>query len=245
MLDHKTRNELDLMLRKTKPDLDLTLYLVTSSDNLAPGATIESTVQAAILGGVTIVQLREKELETREFLRLAISLRTICHQAFPKVRFIVNDRIDIALASDADGVHLGQNDMPIEEARKLLGPNAVIGISTNTIEEAIDAVERKADYLGIGTCWPTGTKVIPEHKIIGEPYHQTNYTCSIQNERLTNLFEIRSTGPRGVKKIRDELARRGLKIPAVTIGKICFLSSGFHSYPELMHFNSKQRHDKR
>ncbi|KAH9812079.1 Hydroxyethylthiazole kinase family-domain-containing protein [Melampsora americana] len=179
--------------QKSRPELDLTLYLVTSSDNLAPGATVESTVQAAILGGVTTVQLREKELATREFLRLAIALRTICHKAVPKVTFIVNDRIDIALASDADGVHLGQDDMPIDEARRWLGPKAVIGISTNTIEEAIDAAERKADYLGIGTCWPTGTKVIPDHKIIG---------------------------PRGVKRIRDELAVRGLKIPAVTIGGI-------------------------
>ncbi|EGG06030.1 uncharacterized protein MELLADRAFT_63716 [Melampsora larici-populina 98AG31] len=206
--------------QKTRPQLDLTLYLVTSSDNLAPGSTIESTVQSAILGGVTIVQLREKELGTREFLKLAISLRNICHQAIPKVTFIVNDRIDIALASDADGVHLGQDDMPIEEARKWLGPNAVIGISTNTIEEAIDAVERKADYLGIGTCWPTGTKVIPDHKIIGEHYHQEATLDRFDYKTLMTFFDTRSTGPRGVKKIRDELTLRGLKIPAVTIGGI-------------------------
>ncbi|KAG0149891.1 hypothetical protein CROQUDRAFT_653198 [Cronartium quercuum f. sp. fusiforme G11] len=173
--------------------LDLTLYLVTSSDNLSPGSTVESTVEAAIKGGVTVVQLREKQLPTREFLKRAIALRDICHSASPKVSFIVNDRIDIALASGADGVHLGQEDMPIETARNLLGPNAIIGISTNTIIEAIQAVTQKATYIGIGTCWPTSTKVISDHKIIG---------------------------PRGVKKIRDELFKQGFTIPAVTIGGV-------------------------
>lgn len=151
--------------------LDLSLYLVTSSDNLSPGSTIQSTVEAAIKGGVTIVQLREKQSNTQAFLKLAIELKEICHRQIESpVKFIVNDRIDIALGSNADGVHLGQDDMPIEIARKILGNQSIIGISVNTIQEALRGIEGGADYLGIGTCWPTGTKVIPDHKVIGQSF---------------------------------------------------------------------------
>lgn len=183
------------------PGLDLTLYLVTSSDHLSPGATVESTVQAAVKGGVTTVQLREKELPTREFLRLAVALREICHAADPKVTFIVNDRIDIALSSGADGVHLGQEDMPIEVARSILGPAAVIGISTNTIAEALEAANLGATYLGIGTCWATGTKVIPDHKVIGQPPTQSR--MNRKNIALADIFRFFFFGD-GLKKVREE-----------------------------------------
>ncbi|MBW0562105.1 hypothetical protein O181_101820 [Austropuccinia psidii MF-1] len=177
-------------LSSSPSTLDLSLYLVTNSDNLPPGCLFEQTVEEAIIGGVTIVQLREKHLSTSLFLHRANLLRQICKSP---VKLIINDRIDIALASQADGVHLGQQDMPIPVARKILGPLAIIGKSVNTIDEALLAVQEGATYLGIGTCWPTATKLIPNHKIIG---------------------------PRGVKSIRDELYRLGYSIPMVVIGGI-------------------------
>ncbi|OAV91235.1 hypothetical protein PTTG_28038 [Puccinia triticina 1-1 BBBD Race 1] len=169
---------------------DYSLYLVTSSEDLPPGATVESTVREAVRAGVKIVQLREKNLSTKLFLERARALREICQ---PPVKLIINDRIDIAHACGADGVHLGQDDMPLLDAQKLFQATHIIGISVNTIEEAITAVRNGATYLGVGTCWPTGTKLIPEHKIIG---------------------------PRGVKAIRDELDRLGLSVPLVVIGGI-------------------------
>ncbi|KAH9442268.1 hypothetical protein MJO28_015150 [Puccinia striiformis f. sp. tritici] len=169
---------------------DYSLYLVTSSDNLPPGATVESTVREAVRAGVKIVQLREKNLSTRLFLERARALREICQ---PPVKLIINDRIDIAHACGADGVHLGQDDMPLLDAQKIFRVGEIIGISVNTIDEALAAVKAGADYLGVGTCWATGTKSIPSHKIIG---------------------------PRGVKAIRDELDRLNLLTPLVVIGGI-------------------------
>jgi len=143
---------------------DYSLYLVTSSDHLPAGATVESTVREAVRAGVKIVQLREKNLPTKLFLERARALRQICQ---PPVKLIINDRIDIALASGADGVHLGQDDMPLLDAKKIFRGHEIIGISVNTIHEAVAAVNAGATYLGVGTCWPTGTKAIPDHKIIG------------------------------------------------------------------------------
>ncbi|KAA1129285.1 hypothetical protein PGTUg99_023264 [Puccinia graminis f. sp. tritici] len=170
--------------------IDYSLYLVTSSEDLPAGATVESTVREAVRAGVKIVQLREKNLSTKLFLERAKALREICQ---PPVKLIINDRIDIAHASNADGVHLGQDDMPLLDAQNIFRVQEIIGISVNTVEEAVAAVRTGASYLGVGTCWPTGTKSIPEHKIIG---------------------------PRGIKTIRDELDRLGLSVPLVAIGGI-------------------------
>ncbi|PLW53741.1 hypothetical protein PCANC_04437 [Puccinia coronata f. sp. avenae] len=170
--------------------IDYSLYLVTSSDNLPPGATLESTVREAVRAGVKIVQLREKNLPTKLLLERARALREICQ---PPVKLIINDRVDVAIVSGADGVHLGQDDMPLAKAQEIGCGDSIFGISVNTVEEAVAAARAGATYLGVGTCWPTGTKSIPDHKIIG---------------------------PRGVKAIRDELDRLGLSIPLVVIGGI-------------------------
>ncbi|KAJ1666599.1 thiamine biosynthetic bifunctional enzyme [Coemansia sp. RSA 1813] len=139
-----------------KPDLDLTLYLVTDSGMVPKGRTLPQIVDEAIQGGVTIVQLREKNTETKEFIDLAISVKAVTGRA--GVPLLVNDRIDVALAADADGVHIGQDDMPLSEARRLLGNDKIIGVSVTTTQEAEAAINGGADYLGIGTCYSTATK---------------------------------------------------------------------------------------
>lgn len=133
--------------------INYSLYLCTDR-NLT--ANIEKTVALAIEGGVTIVQLREKNCNGKEFFEIATRLKQIT--ASKNVPLIVNDRIDIAQAIDAAGVHIGQTDLPCKVARKILGAEKVIGVSASTVEEAIQAEIDGADYLGVGAMFATNTK---------------------------------------------------------------------------------------
>ncbi|KAF9038263.1 thiamine biosynthetic bifunctional enzyme Thi4 [Hymenopellis radicata] len=137
---------------------DYSLYLVTGRTLLPEGMDYLSSLEQALLGGVTVVQIREKDTETSEFLEIAEASKKLCDKF--QVPLFVNDRIDIALAIGAHGVHLGQTDMPIETARRLLPASAIIGISCNTVREAEDAVRRGADYIGIGAVFGTQTKAL-------------------------------------------------------------------------------------
>ncbi|XP_068645269.1 thiamine biosynthetic bifunctional enzyme TH1, chloroplastic [Aristolochia californica] len=135
----------------------LFLYAVTDSRmNTKWGRCITDAVKAAIEGGATIVQLREKEAETLDFLEAAEACKKICQSS--RVLLIINDRVDVALACDADGVHVGQSDMPANKVRKLLGPNKIIGVSCKTLEQAEQAWLDGADYIGCGGVFPTTTK---------------------------------------------------------------------------------------
>ncbi|TKA79354.1 hypothetical protein B0A49_01001 [Cryomyces minteri] len=136
---------------------DYSLYLVTDSTKAILGdRDLVAVVKAAVEGGVTIVQLRDKTRETAELIRIAKELHSItsAHQ----VPLLINDRVDVALAAGAEGVHIGQDDIDIASARKILGPDAIIGVTTSTEDEAIIAAKAGADYLGIGTVYATQTK---------------------------------------------------------------------------------------
>ncbi len=138
-----------------KPLPDWRLYLVTDRD-LARGRSIAWVVEAALRGGVTAVQLREKSCPTSDFVQLGRELKKLL--APHQVPLIVNDRVDLALEIGADGVHIGQHDMDPERARRLLGPGAIIGLSIETIEQARAAVSLDVDYLGVGPVFATATK---------------------------------------------------------------------------------------
>lgn len=150
-----------------KRKIDYSIYLVTDR-NLMSTDTLELAVEQAILGGCTLVQLREKELQTNEFYNLACSIKRITDKH--DIPLIINDRIDIALAIDADGVHIGSDDMPIDVARKLLGENKILGVSARTIQEAILAESYGADYIGVGAMFATNTKsnavLVPRDELI-------------------------------------------------------------------------------
>lgn len=118
--------------------------------------TVEDSVEQAIRGGCTLIQLREKNLPSKDFYETAQKVRAVTSQY--NIPFIVNDRVDIALAVDADGVHIGQADLPVEQVRRLIGPNKIIGVSASNLAEALTAVEQGADYLGIGAMFSTSTK---------------------------------------------------------------------------------------
>jgi thiamine-phosphate pyrophosphorylase len=131
------------------------LYVVTSSELSRGRSTIE-VVRQALAGGATVIQLREKNWSARDFVELGLEIRRLTREA--GAGFIVNDRLDVALAVDADGVHLGQEDLPAQVARRLLGEGKILGVSVGTVAEAQEAVAAGADYLGVGPIFATGSK---------------------------------------------------------------------------------------
>ena len=138
-----------------KPPFDWRLYLVTDR-GLARGRPLEHVVEAAVRGGVTAVQLREKNCGTREFVELGRKLKELLGKW--RVPLVINDRVDVALEMGADGVHLGQQDMDYESARRRLGPDAIIGLSVETAGQARAAEGLGVEYLGVGPVFPTATK---------------------------------------------------------------------------------------
>ncbi|MDN5311449.1 MAG: thiamine-phosphate pyrophosphorylase [Thermoanaerobacteraceae bacterium] len=142
--------------------MDLRLYAVTDRSYL-DGIDLIDAVEQAVRGGITIIQLREKEISSREFYELALRVKKVTRRK--NIPLIINDRVDIALAVDADGVHIGQEDLPAEVVRRLIGPGKILGVSAGTVEEAIKAQKDGADYLGVGAAYPTPTK--PESCAIG------------------------------------------------------------------------------
>ena len=134
---------------------DLLLYAVTDRNWLG-GHTLYQDVEAAIKGSATFVQLREKKLDEEHFLEEAKEIKELCRRYH--VPFVINDNVDIALAMDADGVHVGQSDMEAGSVREKLGSDKIIGVSAQTVEQAVLAQQRGADYLGVGAVFPTGSK---------------------------------------------------------------------------------------
>ncbi len=132
------------------------LYLVTDSTGLTEDVFL-GKVEAALKSGVTILQLREKDKSTREYMNLASKVHEIT-KAYG-VPLIIDDRLDVAMAVGTEGVHLGQSDMPIGVARKIVGDSMIIGATTKTVPQALEAYEQGADYLGVGAIYPTTTKV--------------------------------------------------------------------------------------
>lgn len=143
------------MINKEKLKKDLKLYLVTDS-LILKGRDFYKCIEDAIKSGVTMVQLREKDMDGKMFLERAIKLRQLTRKY--NTTFVINDRIDIAMVVDADGVHIGQSDIDAVSARKLLGKDKIIGVSSRSLEEARIAKENGADYLGIGAMFSTSTK---------------------------------------------------------------------------------------
>lgn len=136
--------------------LNTRLYFITDSTPYEKDEFLKR-VESALKGGVTLIQLREKERTTREYLELAREVHEISKKY--NVPLIIDDRLDIAMAVDAEGVHLGQSDLPISLGRKLFGPDKIIGATTKTVPQALEAYEQGADYLGVGAIFPTTTKV--------------------------------------------------------------------------------------
>ena len=136
--------------------LDTSLYFITDSTDLSEEEFLRRT-EEALQGGVTLLQLREKNRTTREYLSLAEKVHELTRRY--GVPLLIDDRLDVAMAMDAEGVHLGQSDLPIHMARRILGPDKIVGATAKTVPQATEAYEQGADYLGVGAIYPTTTKV--------------------------------------------------------------------------------------
>lgn len=145
--------------KSLKLEIDYSLYLVTDR-SLMSTPTLEEAVEQAIQGGTTLVQLREKDVSTMEFYQTAVKIKTITDRYH--IPLIINDRVDIALAVDAAGVHIGQSDLPAGIVRRIIGENKILGVSVSSMAEAVKAQKYGADYLGVGAMFPTGTKTDAE-----------------------------------------------------------------------------------
>ena len=132
------------------------MYFITDSTNYSEEEFLYR-VEQALMGGITLLQLREKDKTTREYIDLANKVHALTKKY--NVPLIIDDRVDVALAIDAEGVHVGQSDMPVSIARKLMGDDKIVGATTKTVEQAVEAYAQGADYLGVGAIYPTTTKV--------------------------------------------------------------------------------------
>lgn len=194
---------------------ELLLYGVTDRAWIGD-STLSQQVKDAIDGGATIIQLREKNLSFDEFLKEAIEIKKIC--AGEGVKLLINDNIEIAKASGADGVHLGQSDMPCSQAREILGENAIIGISARTVEQALKAQRDGADYLGSGAAFTTSTKPDANHisketlrsicKAVDIP------VVAIGGINENNIKELAYTGISGVAVVSSLFAKKDIKAAA-------------------------------
>ena len=136
--------------------LDTSLYFITDSTGFREEEFLYRT-EEALKGGITLLQLREKEKSTREYLELAVKVHCLTQKY--NVPLIIDDRLDVAIAVGAEGVHLGRSDMPIDIARNIFGKDKIIGATAKTVEQALEAYKNGADYLGVGAIYPTTTKV--------------------------------------------------------------------------------------
>lgn len=190
----------------------LLLYAVTDRHWLGE-ETLYNQVEKALKGGVTMLQLREKNKTPEEFLKEAKEIKNLC-EAY-KVPLIINDSVDIALEMDADGVHVGQSDMEAGEARKRLGPNKIIGVSARTVEQAIRAEKNGADYLGVGAVFHTGTKKDAneiDHKVLKDICNAVNIpVIAIGGITKENLSLLAGNGICGVAVVSAIFAQEDIE----------------------------------
>lgn len=189
--------------------VNYSLYLVTER-SLLQNIELEQAVEEAILGGTTLVQLREKNISTMEFYKIAVDVKKVTDKY--NVPLIINDRLDIALAVDAAGIHVGQSDMPCEIARKLVGKDKIVGVSAHTVEEALKAQKDGADYLGVGAVFPTGTKkdaIDVNIETLKEIVQKVNIpVVAIGGVNQDNVDKLADTGIDGISVISAILGKR-------------------------------------
>ena len=200
---------------------DLKLYAVTDRTWLK-GQTLAFQIEEALKGGVTIVQLREKGLSTKAFVQEALAIKAITTRY--NVPLIINDNVEVALLSDADGVHLGLDDMSVSKARTLLGPDKIIGASARTIERALEAESEGATYLGVGAIFGTTTKQDAK-TITLDLLHSICLATAIPVVAIggineANLLQLKGLGISGVAVISSLFAKTDIYVAAQALSKL-------------------------
>ncbi|KAI0342020.1 Hydroxyethylthiazole kinase [Trametopsis cervina] len=214
----------------SKRPIDYSLYLVTGRDLLPPGKDYLETLEEALQGGVTLVQVREKTADTGEIIEVARQTKAVCDKY--GVPVLIDDRVDVALAMGADGVHIGQTDMPLPIARSLLPPGSIIGKTCNTFDHVYEAVKEGADYVGLGPVWGTQTKKVKSPVVgptgIGELLEALDFTdvkavaiAGINSENVLHCLwgSISATGHAldGVAVVSDIMASLQPLVAAQTL----------------------------
>lgn len=194
---------------------DLILYAVTDRSWLN-GQTLCEQVEEAIKGGVSFLQLREKELGEQEFFEEALEIQKLCRKY--QVPFLINDNVELAARIGADGVHVGQKDMEASKAREKLGPDAVIGVSARTVEEALEAQRQGADYLGVGAVFHTDSKTDAaevDHDVLKEICEKVEIpVIAIGGITRDNVTRLKGAGVCGIAVISAIFAQKNIEAAA-------------------------------
>ncbi len=194
---------------------DLLLYAVTDRSWLN-GQTLYEQVEQALKGGVSFLQLREKELEEQAFLEEAKVIQELCKKY--QVPFLINDNVELAASIGADGVHVGQSDMAAGAAREKLGPDRIIGVSARSVEEALEAQRQGADYLGVGAVFPTGSKadaVEVDHQVLKEICSAVEIpVIAIGGIGRDNIDQLKGSGICGIAVISAIFAQNDIEAAA-------------------------------
>ena len=199
----------------------LLLYAVTDRHWLG-GRTLYEVVRESLDGGVTFLQLREKDLDDVSFYEEAVKLQEMAKEY--GVPFVVNDNVEIAVRMNADGVHVGQSDMEAGDVRALIGPDKILGVSAQTVEQAVLAEKRGADYLGVGAVFPTGSKddaVEVTHETLKEICDAVSIpVVAIGGITYENIHELAGTGICGIAVISAIYAQDHIREAAVALKKV-------------------------
>lgn len=197
---------------------DLLLYAVTDRAWLGD-KTLSWQVGESLKGGATMIQLREKHLDHEHFLKEAKEIKELCRKY--QVPFLINDDVDLAVEVDADGVHVGQHDMEAEEVRKKIGPNHILGVSAQTVEQALLAQQAGADYLGVGAVFPTGTKDDADAvsiQTLGEICHAVSIpVVAIGGIGQHNVMQLAGSGICGIAVVSAIYAQPDIQNAASTL----------------------------
>ena len=196
----------------------LSLYGITDRYWLN-GRPLIHDVQLALEGGVTMIQLREKNLDEESFYREAIEIKELCKKF--NVPFIINDNVELAKKVDADGIHVGQNDMAAQDVRAIIGPDKILGVSTQTVEEALLAQKMGADYLGVGAVFPTGSKDdcwVLSHDLCREICSAVTIpVVAIGGINLENISKLSGLGFSGISLISAIFGQNDIKSAAMKL----------------------------
>ncbi|MGY3725277.1 thiamine-phosphate diphosphorylase [Granulicatella balaenopterae] len=188
----------------------LETYLVTGRYDFSKEEFL-TRIRTACCNGVSIVQLREKELETRDYYQLAQEVKVICDEY--QIPLIIDDRLDICLAVDAAGIHIGDKDLPVDIARSILGPNKIIGVSVKTLERANEAMDQGADYFGVGAIYPTATKDtarVSLETLTSICANSEVPVVAIGGLKVDNIAHLKGTGIAGVAVVSEIMLARNV-----------------------------------
>lgn len=200
---------------------NMLLYAITDS-RYAKDKSLYELVEEALKGGATLIQLREKNLDFDEFLKRAINLKKLCTKY--DVPLIINDNVDIAIKSNADGVHVGQTDMNAKNVRELIGKNMILGVSAQTCDQAVKAEKAGADYLGVGAVFSTSTKnnasVISMEEVKNITKSVNIPICAIGGINKENILMLKGSGVDGVSLISAIFSASDIKKECETLLKL-------------------------